>query len=171
MTQHPAAFFLRAVLQELERLINIDRPPEAKPSGADHHDTEVKINMSLTTTNDNAVRITPGGVDRDGVAVPASAFTLSVDQPGVASIAPDPANAGDWLVTPLPTTDPNVGTRSVAITGTDASGNTSAPFGINFTPGVETSIVLTGVPVPLAATAPSGAGAGGTGDAGTGTAA
>ena len=120
---------------------------------------EHSLTMSVVTTNDNAARLRPAGVDRDGVAVPAASLAglqVTVDKPDVASVAPDPANPGTWLVTPLPATDPNVGARTVVVTTTDPATGASVQNSIEFDPGVETGLSVTTEIVPLAALSTGG---------------
>ncbi len=121
----------------------------------DQHFTnqQEKLTMSLVTTNDNAVRLRPTGVDRDGVTVVPGNLQLTVDKPDVASLAPDAANPGAYLLTPLPATDPSVGSRTVVVTTLDPTTNVSVQTSVEFDPGIESSLAVGTEIVPEAAKA------------------
>lgn len=130
---------LRAVLLEIERYYQ------------DHDYNKGKLTMSVITTNDNAVRLRPSGVDRDGVAVSTDALNVAIDDATIASVTPDDANPGAYLVTPLPATDPAAGARIVVVTTTDPASGASTTTTIEFDPGVESSLSVATEIVPLGA--------------------
>ena len=106
------------------------------------HPKEGTLIMTVVTTNDNQVRLRPSGVDRDGVAVPTADLDVTVDNPAVATVAPDPANAGAYLVTPQPATDPNAGARTVIVTTKDPATGASVVTPIEFDPGADVGLTV-----------------------------
>lgn len=108
------------------------------------------LTMTFVTNNDNAARLRPGGFDRDGVAVIPKNLTASVDNPEVATVTPDPDNAGCFLVTPLPSSDPAGGARTVVVTLTDPATNLSVQATCEFDPGAEATLTVASEAVPLA---------------------
>ena len=160
LSEREIALF-RRLLSAAERFFS-EHPEKA-------NNAKEQLTMTLVTTNDNAVRLRPSGLDRDGVSVVPTGLEVTVDNPAIASVAADPNNPGAFLITPLPATDPNVGSRTVVVTTLDPNTKASVTTTLEFDAGVETSLVVNAEIVPDAA--PAGDGTGGSGDAGNGVAA
>lgn len=131
---------LEGLINYLQRLINKET-------------IHKEILMSVATTDDFSIRIRPKAVDVDGVVVPATGLTLSVDKPDQASVTPDDANPGAYLVKRLPTTDPSASILNVVVSATDPATGTTSNLLVEFDPGKSASLVLDSELVPNAAPA------------------
>ena len=119
----------------------------------DHSAKKETLTMTLVTTNDNAVRLRPSGLDRDGVAITPTGLEVTVDKPDVASVTADAANEGAFLITPLAASDPAAGARTVVVTTRDPNTGLSTQTPIEFDPGAEASLSVIAEVVPQVAAA------------------